>query len=352
MKRQKVDNCESVMNYNNNEEKERPAVSSENAFTLLTQAMFADDAVLAANCWFTIDNMPLTVFQSTAFHDIHHDLLCYTLKRNTLRIREVDLFKAVVSWSITECRRLGMSDTPVSKRQVIGRALNYIRFPLMSLKEFKTNVFKTGILTEQEVTSLFNYFFAYYQKPPVAFPTALRLPTELVMERFSGISRRESKPENQIAFSVDQSIILIGFGLYGRNNRSQNYGIRIQIKKRGSSSDEILASNTLRDTRCGCTNKPFRVLFKTPLVIHAGCRYIAYAKLVTLGQPTYLYENIGVGGREKVEVSDRTSGVKVEFSFFDAIIDDYKYSDDTDVLSGQIPQFIFYPSVVDVKTLN
>lgn len=64
------------------------------------------------------------------------DTLVAVLERDTLGIREVRLFNAVVRWSEAECHRQQLQVTPENKRKVLGKALGLIRFPLMTIEEF------------------------------------------------------------------------------------------------------------------------------------------------------------------------------------------------------------------------
>lgn len=64
------------------------------------------------------------------------DTLVAVLERDTLGIREVRLFNAVVRWSEAECQRQQFQVTPENKRKVLGKALGLIRFPLMTIEEF------------------------------------------------------------------------------------------------------------------------------------------------------------------------------------------------------------------------
>lgn len=64
------------------------------------------------------------------------DTLVAVLERDTLGIREVRLFNAVVRWSEAECQRQQLQVTPENKRKVLGKALSLIRFPLMTIEEF------------------------------------------------------------------------------------------------------------------------------------------------------------------------------------------------------------------------
>lgn len=64
------------------------------------------------------------------------DTLVAVLERDTLGIREVRLFSAVVRWSEAECQRQQLQVTPENRRRVLGKALALIRFPLMTIEEF------------------------------------------------------------------------------------------------------------------------------------------------------------------------------------------------------------------------
>lgn len=64
------------------------------------------------------------------------DTLVAVLERDTLGIREVRLFNAVVRWSEAECQRQQLQVTPENKRKALGKALGLIRFPLMTIEEF------------------------------------------------------------------------------------------------------------------------------------------------------------------------------------------------------------------------
>lgn len=64
------------------------------------------------------------------------DTLVAVLERDTLGIREVRLFNAVVRWSEAECQRQQLQVVPENKRKTLGKALSLIRFPLMTIEEF------------------------------------------------------------------------------------------------------------------------------------------------------------------------------------------------------------------------
>lgn len=75
------------------------------------------------------------------------------LERDSLGIREVRLFNAVVRWSEAECQRQQWQLIPENKRKALGKALSLIRFPLMTIEEFAAGIWgqflKSGVLNRQ-----------------------------------------------------------------------------------------------------------------------------------------------------------------------------------------------------------
>ncbi|XP_034515896.1 LOW QUALITY PROTEIN: BTB/POZ domain-containing protein 2 [Ailuropoda melanoleuca] len=109
---------------------------ADNAFMLLTQARLFDEPQLASLCLENIDKNTADAITAEGFTDIDLDTLVAVLERDTLGIREVRLFGAVVRWSEAECQRQQLPVTPENKRKVLGKALALIRFPLMTIEEF------------------------------------------------------------------------------------------------------------------------------------------------------------------------------------------------------------------------
>lgn len=147
-------------------------LSSDNAFMLLTQARLFDEPQLAALCLETIDKSTSEALNAEGFTDIDHETLCVVLERDTLGIRESKLCTAVFRWSEAECKRRNLQPTPENQRQVLGRALRLVRFPLMSIEEFATGPAQSGILEDKEVVQLFLYF-TVNPKPAIHFQVCL-----------------------------------------------------------------------------------------------------------------------------------------------------------------------------------
>ncbi|KAK6010472.1 BTB/POZ domain protein, partial [Ostertagia ostertagi] len=114
----------------------KQSLGADNAFMLLTQARLFDEPQLAKLCLEIIDKNTAEALNGEGFTDIDLEALCLVLARDTLRVKEAQLFQAVVRWSTEECARRGLEPTTENRRAVLGRAVQLIRFPLMTVEEF------------------------------------------------------------------------------------------------------------------------------------------------------------------------------------------------------------------------
>ena len=133
-------------------------LATENVFVVLQQALQFDEKKLEKKCWGMIDLKTSEAIVSDAFTDITQSTLAEFLKRESLNVKEVDLFKAVVKWSKAECLRQGKESSTENKRAVMGNAIHQIRFASMTLEEFGQNVSRSGLLTLAEVVLFYDLF--------------------------------------------------------------------------------------------------------------------------------------------------------------------------------------------------
>jgi len=70
------------------------------------------------------------------------------------------LYRIALSWGEEECTQHTMRPTPKHVRMVIKDIIHLIRFPLMTLKEFKDEVVPKDILNEKEVKEVTKYLEA------------------------------------------------------------------------------------------------------------------------------------------------------------------------------------------------
>jgi BTB/POZ domain-containing protein 1/2 len=167
-------------------------LSSDNAFMLLTQARLFDEPQLAALCLETIDKNTSEALSAEGFTDIDLETLCVVLERDTLGIRECKLFNAACRWAEAECTRHNTPVTSENRRSVLGRALQLVRFPLMTVEEFAMGAAQSAILSDREVVELFLHF-TVNPKPSVRFqdtPRCCLTGKEQVVSRFCQIESR------------------------------------------------------------------------------------------------------------------------------------------------------------------
>ena len=135
-------------------------VNSDNVFVVLEQAVQFDENDLEAKCWDIVSKNTLECINSEAFCSIGSHTLNNVLKRGTLAIREVELFKGVLKWIDSECARQGIDtgNDKMARRRVLGDSVYEIHFLEMSLQDFAKYVSSSGILTDAETISTFEKF--------------------------------------------------------------------------------------------------------------------------------------------------------------------------------------------------
>ncbi|CAJ0601224.1 unnamed protein product [Cylicocyclus nassatus] len=310
----------------------KQSLGADNAFMLLTQARLFDEPQLAKLCLEIIDKNTFEALNGEGFTDIDLETLCLVLARDTLRIKEAQLFQAVVRWSTEECARRGLEPTTENRRAVLGRAVQLIRFPLMTVEEFAQSAAQSGLLTDREVVNLFLYF-TVNPKPSIGFndnPRCSVAGKELVVSRFQRIDGRwgYSGTPDRIKFTVDRKIYVVGFGLYGAIHGPHEYQCTIQIIHCGTG--KVLAQN---DTSfvCDGSSSTCRVSFREPVEITPGVTYIASACLKGMDS------HYGTKGLRRI-VHQSASGGVVTFQFTYAAGN----NNGTSVEDGQIPEIIFY----------
>lgn len=112
------------------------------------------------------------------------------MERDTLTVKEVDLFRAVIHWAEKECERQKLKADGPGKRVILGeQIIKNIRFSRMKESEFTDGVLDTKILTQEEETSIMKYFSSklsnpFYPDQPVGFVNDNRVGSPLRCCRF------------------------------------------------------------------------------------------------------------------------------------------------------------------------
>ena len=139
----------------------KPNVSTENAFLVFRFAMLVDEKTLIETAWQVVDSRTREVIKSQNFCDIDGSLLGDFLKRDSLRITEVELFRAVFEWTESKCKEREMEVTEKNRRSVIGDAIYHLRFLAMSQDEFLQEVIPTRLLNSEDALSILQKFLGH-----------------------------------------------------------------------------------------------------------------------------------------------------------------------------------------------
>jgi len=166
----------------------RDNLEASNVFCILPHAQKYEDKDLEDRCWKVIEMETEEAVTSDEFVTLERSIVESLVKRETLNVKEVELFKAVDRWATEESERQGKSPDGGVKRGILGEEIvKAIRFPSMSQKEFLSVVFDSYILTIQEVGDLMKHFNGMLTSP-LPFIEAKRI-TNFTCQRL-----RELKP--------------------------------------------------------------------------------------------------------------------------------------------------------------
>ncbi|CAI4225875.1 unnamed protein product [Auanema sp. JU1783] len=288
-------------------------LETDNAFLLLSQARLFDETDLEKMCLDVIDRETYDTIRNDGFLEIDHVTLCEFLQRDTLRIKEAELFKAVLRWANAECQRKTLQQTSENYRIVLGDALFLIRFPLMTVEEFANVAAQPGLLDDRDIVA---QFLQYHKnpKPPSKFvnrPRSAASGRELRIHRFT-------KTEARWGYSGHADKINVA--------DSHQYNVTLELIQ--SEDGKSVARNETSYTSDG-TDEVFPVYFRTPMRIEADTFYTA--SVVVQGPDTYY----GTKGRRKVvyALNDKT-----DVTFIFSLSGN---NNGTCVDDGQIPEILF-----------
>ena len=227
---------------------------ADNAFMLLQQSRLFDESHLAELCLNIIDKNSCEAFGSDCFLDIDLDTLMLILKRDTLSIREFKLYYYIIKWAQNKCFKQNMPCNQENQKVVLGDAIKFIRFPLMSKEEFALAMSdeNSRIIDDSSIIDLFvnlTLMNAIGSPPSLTSPTphnSTFLPKKLkfndtprccvggseqVINRFCQVESRwgYSGTSDRVRFSVNRRIFVVGFGLYGSIYGKCEYQVLIQV---------------------------------------------------------------------------------------------------------------------------
>lgn len=133
-------------------------MNTQNVLYILEKAIHFDEKHLETQCWGFLDWNIEVIANMGHLSSISHKTLTSLLKRDSLQIGEVTLFKAVLKWIDCQCLQEGLDLTRDNKRSVIGDAIYELRFLGMEEDLFAKHVATCGLLTAEEIVSIYNKF--------------------------------------------------------------------------------------------------------------------------------------------------------------------------------------------------
>jgi hypothetical protein len=114
-------------------------LNPENVLDVLEQATRFDEKKLEKRCWKIIEaSRTGEVVASDSFNNTSQTTLDKLLKRDKLKIPEVELFQAVLEWIDFQCSRKNLEPTGENRRSIIGEAIYDFRFFGMSQIVYST----------------------------------------------------------------------------------------------------------------------------------------------------------------------------------------------------------------------
>ena len=127
----------------------RKNMDASNVFGVLKHAQQYANQVLMAQCWHFIDKETEMTLKSSEFMTIERSVLDELVGRDTLDVRELELFKAVDCWAAKECEKKNLKANGFVKRRILGEQIvKNLRFTVMKQSEFMDVVVNRNILTE------------------------------------------------------------------------------------------------------------------------------------------------------------------------------------------------------------
>ena len=315
----------------------RENLDASNAFHVLPDAQKYEEKDLVANCWEVIDQHTEEAVKSEGFVTIQRSVLEELVERDSLNVKEMELFKAVDCWASKECEKQSLAAEGSVKRRILGeRIVKAIRFPVMEEKEFADVVLDCDILTKKESFDMMKFFNSVL-KIPVGFCEVQRGGQSAAVHRLYRFGSKDKLywwhyfggfgSTNTIILSVDKNVKLHAVCLFGRENKE--YSVNLKVT---DGNGDVLAAKTgkflskLMQSEGGDYDG-FEIVFDRSVALRAHVKY-GFEALIK-GPPSWY------GQRGLTDVTH--SGVK--FSFVDKA--GAVELGDTTVSKGQFSEFVF-----------
>ncbi|KAK3723593.1 hypothetical protein QZH41_001081 [Actinostola sp. cb2023] len=227
---------------------------------ILPQVQKIGDENLLKHFWDIVDNETPRALSSEPFLNASQEMLCQILVRDTLKVKELEIFQAVDKWVTKRIKEKGLVCNGETKRAILGEeVIRLIRFPLMTQKEFAEVVLPSEILEKNELTELVQIYNSISPSTHMfnekkRCQNTSRFDCLLIPNiRFSSIKPpvagswwSYSGNTHAIDFTVDVAVDLVGVRLFG--SQGSKYDVELNIYKNNQSISQLSSSLKLTES--------------------------------------------------------------------------------------------------------
>ena len=219
----------------------KASIKPENVFVVLEQAIQFDEKELEEKSWDIVLKETRKCLNSEAFCDIGLHTLNALLKKERLTVTEVELFKAVLKWTDSECARQGINieEDKTARRRILGVTVYKIPLLQMSQEDIIKYVSPTGILTDTEAISILQKVLGLdvaglkwkerRERQPAPILSFKRFDSEKVNVYNTPTMHYGGHSHALITLTVNKAVLFHGVRLFGSSGGSQ-YEVNFKLK--------------------------------------------------------------------------------------------------------------------------
>ena len=271
-------------------------IKPENVFAVLEQAVHFDEKELEEKSWNIVSKKTQECLNTEAFCDIGLHTLNALLKKERLAVTEVELFKAVLKWTDSECARQGINidEDKTARRRVLGDSVYEIRFLAMSQEDIVKYVSPTEVLTDREMIRIFQKLYGLHIADLEWMEGRKRYGSVVSFSRFdpgnvAGDGWCYNVESDALTLTVNKAVLFHGVRLFG-NSRGSQYEVKFTVK------DETVTGTYTSQENDGVWSYDVMLSNSIPLLPNEEFTIIAAIK----GESSYSGKN----GKQSVKVGN------------------------------------------------
>ena len=255
------------------------SIKPENVFAVLEQAIKFDEKELEEKSWNIVSKKTQECLNSEAFCDIGLHTLNSLLKKDSLAVTEVELFKAVLKWTDSECARQGINieEDKTARRRVLGDSVYEILFLEMSQEEFAIHVSPTEVLTDREMIRIFQKLYGLDVADLKWKEGRKRYGPVVSFSRFDPENVKNANTwyyegrSDALTLTVNKAVFFHGVRLFG-DTRGSQYEVKFTVK------DETVTGTYTSQQNDGVWSYDVMLTNPTPLLPNEEFTIIATIK--------------------------------------------------------------------------